>query len=168
MYISASKQVVKSARSWLGTPFHFQARTKNIGCDCLGLIIGIADEIKAISILSYKLLTLHDYNLYDHNIDGDKLFKEFPKHFFSWPIINNNLLPGRILLFSFPLFRYHLAIISNIDQHQVRIIHACINVGKVSEHLMPTLWQKYLCGIFSFCKSYEKVIPLKNEELLEK
>ncbi len=31
-------QVVAVDRSWIGTPYHDQASTKGVGCDCLGLI----------------------------------------------------------------------------------------------------------------------------------
>ena len=30
-------QIVTQARTWIGTPFHHQARLKGKGCDCLGL-----------------------------------------------------------------------------------------------------------------------------------
>jgi len=34
-------QIVASARSWLGTPYHHQGALQGIGCDCLGLIRGV-------------------------------------------------------------------------------------------------------------------------------
>jgi NlpC/P60 family putative phage cell wall peptidase len=34
--------LVTEARSWLGTPFHWQASLKGVGCDCKGLIWGVA------------------------------------------------------------------------------------------------------------------------------
>ena len=34
--------VVKEARTWIGTPFVHQGRTKGLACDCLGLMIGVA------------------------------------------------------------------------------------------------------------------------------
>ena len=33
--------VIAIARSWLGTPFHDQASLKGVGCDCLGLVLGV-------------------------------------------------------------------------------------------------------------------------------
>lgn len=32
------------ARTWLGTPYHNQARLKGVGADCIGFIIGAASE----------------------------------------------------------------------------------------------------------------------------
>lgn len=37
-------QVVAEARSWIGTPFVHQASLKGIGCDCIGLVCGVAIE----------------------------------------------------------------------------------------------------------------------------
>lgn len=38
--------VVRAARGWLGTPFHHQASVKGVGCDCIGLIAGVAAELR--------------------------------------------------------------------------------------------------------------------------
>jgi len=42
-------QVVEVARTWLGTPFHHQGRVKGVGIDCVGLTIGIAQELGIVS-----------------------------------------------------------------------------------------------------------------------
>ena len=34
--------VVRMARTWLGTPYHHQGRVKGAGVDCGGLVIGVA------------------------------------------------------------------------------------------------------------------------------
>ena len=38
-------QIVQSARNWIGTPYLHQASLKGVGCDCLGLIVGIWREL---------------------------------------------------------------------------------------------------------------------------
>jgi NlpC/P60 family putative phage cell wall peptidase len=38
-------QIVRIARSWLGTPYVHQASLKGVGCDCLGLLRGIWREL---------------------------------------------------------------------------------------------------------------------------
>lgn len=37
--------IVNAARSWLGTPYHHQAALKGVGCDCLGLVRGVYEEL---------------------------------------------------------------------------------------------------------------------------
>lgn len=39
------QQVVAVARGWVGTPFHWGQSAKGIGCDCKGLIRGIARDL---------------------------------------------------------------------------------------------------------------------------
>ncbi len=37
--------IVAAARSWIGTPYRHQAALKGVGCDCLGLLIGVWREL---------------------------------------------------------------------------------------------------------------------------
>jgi NlpC/P60 family putative phage cell wall peptidase len=37
--------VVDTATKWLGTPYLHQAAKKQLGCDCLGLILGVGREL---------------------------------------------------------------------------------------------------------------------------
>lgn len=36
-----SRLVVAEALSWVGTPYRHQGRLKGVGCDCLGLVLGV-------------------------------------------------------------------------------------------------------------------------------
>jgi NlpC/P60 family putative phage cell wall peptidase len=38
-------EIVAEARAWLGTPFVWQASLKGVGCDCKGLVAGVAREL---------------------------------------------------------------------------------------------------------------------------
>jgi NlpC/P60 family putative phage cell wall peptidase len=40
-----AEAVVKAARGWLGTPYRHQASRKGVGCDCLGLVLGVWREL---------------------------------------------------------------------------------------------------------------------------
>lgn len=33
--------IIAEARSWIGTPYRHQASLKGVGCDCLGLVLGV-------------------------------------------------------------------------------------------------------------------------------
>jgi NlpC/P60 family putative phage cell wall peptidase len=39
------ESIVAAARGWLGTPYRHQGRLKGVGCDCLGLLIGVFQEL---------------------------------------------------------------------------------------------------------------------------
>ena len=45
MSASVTADVVRVARSWIGTPYLHQASMKGAGCDCLGLVRGVWREI---------------------------------------------------------------------------------------------------------------------------
>lgn len=38
--------IVREGREWIGTPFRWQASVKGVGCDCKGLIYGVARELE--------------------------------------------------------------------------------------------------------------------------
>lgn len=38
-------EIVAAARGWVGTPYRHQAALKGVGCDCLGLLIGVWREL---------------------------------------------------------------------------------------------------------------------------
>lgn len=40
-----SGEVVRVAKSWIGTPYQHQASLKGVGTDCLGLILGVWREL---------------------------------------------------------------------------------------------------------------------------
>lgn len=37
--------VVARARAWIGTPYLHQAAHRGVGCDCLGLVLGVMEEM---------------------------------------------------------------------------------------------------------------------------
>ncbi len=37
--------IVTAARSWIGTPYRHQGRLKGVGCDCLGLLVGVWRDV---------------------------------------------------------------------------------------------------------------------------
>jgi len=38
-------RIEQIARSWIGTPYRHQQKLKHMGCDCLGLLIGVFEEL---------------------------------------------------------------------------------------------------------------------------
>jgi cell wall-associated NlpC family hydrolase len=39
------EDIIACARGWVDTPFRHQAQRKGVGCDCKGLIVGVAAEL---------------------------------------------------------------------------------------------------------------------------
>ena len=42
---AARKEALGIAYSWIGTPYRHQASRKGVGCDCLGLVLGVWREL---------------------------------------------------------------------------------------------------------------------------
>lgn len=57
-----ASQVVTEARSWLGTPFHWQASLKGVGADCRGLVVGVARELGLPEAQSLHATMLANYD----------------------------------------------------------------------------------------------------------
>ena len=41
------EDIVRTAREWIGTPYHHQGAAKQAGCDCLGLVRGVFYDLHA-------------------------------------------------------------------------------------------------------------------------
>jgi NlpC/P60 family putative phage cell wall peptidase len=58
--VTTRADVVAEARSWIGTPFHWQASLKGKGCDCKGLVVGVAREL-GMPEADNAFASIHDY-----------------------------------------------------------------------------------------------------------
>ncbi len=107
--------IVNTARTWIGTRFHHQGRVKKSehdpgGCDCLGLIMGVAAELDLKTKHGAPLISL-DTLEYGRHPDPNLLVS----------ILNDNLIqldiiqPGAILLLKHNGIPRHLAIASGKD-----------------------------------------------------
>ncbi|RDV06438.1 hypothetical protein DXH95_03150 [Sphingorhabdus pulchriflava] len=56
------EQVVDAAMAWVGTPFHAQASVRGVGCDCKGLIAGVARDLNRVEAESWAA-QLADYDI---------------------------------------------------------------------------------------------------------
>ena len=123
--------IVKSAREWIGTKFVHKGRVKknksnNGGCDCIGLIIGVANELN----IKYNGKTLENYDesynkVHDYNQLKNGLNKVFKK---SCSIEN-----GTIILFQMNRRLQHVAISVKNNNNYYNIIHADAKAGRVVE-----------------------------------
>jgi NlpC/P60 family putative phage cell wall peptidase len=43
--VTTRDDVVAAARGWIGTPYRHQGALKGVGCDCLGLLVGVWREV---------------------------------------------------------------------------------------------------------------------------
>ena len=120
-----NKQIVHAAKLWLGTPFHLQGRVKNVGCDCLGLLMGIAKELNLKATDGTPLV---NFDRSDYHIihDGKILEEQLDKLLEQ----TDQIEEGSLLLLEYDKNPQHLAIASSNNS----IIHAHIKHRMVVEH----------------------------------
>ena len=142
------KEFVKEARTWLGTRFHHQGRLKKTaadagGCDCIGLIIGAMENCGIL--INGKNASFYDISGYPHMPDGKILQKKLSDLFAVIDIKDAQI--GDIILFKFRKLPQHVAIISDISDDSIRIIHSYAQARKVVEHDLCSYWLQKIVSI---------------------
>jgi hypothetical protein len=149
--------IIAEAKTWLGTSFHHQGRIKASyghkgGCDCLGLIMGIA---KALNLRSITGQLIIDYDCLNYSVvaGGKQLASHLSLHLLDRGNDLGVAELGDIALFVFARNFQHLALINwqeYGDKKYLSLIHAYLPAGMVCQHRLDHRWQQRLCRIYSF------------------
>ena len=110
--MKTASPIVDQARTWLGTPFHHQARLKGKGCDCLGLVVGVADELELVNAYGIHL-SWYDEIDYPKAPDGAYLLAKLQALLIEVP--KDQARPGDLGLFNIQNNPQHLAIFTNFS-----------------------------------------------------
>ena len=144
------QHIVKEARSWLGTRFHHQGRVKTIenykgGCDCLGLLMGVARDLELCSPVTGEMLICYDQTDYSHFPDGVAFRAALKRYLKEIPLSDRK--SGDIALFHFDKNPQHVAIISDY-QSNLGLIHCYAQARKVVEHRLDEAWKKRMVAVY--------------------
>lgn len=131
--------IVSEARSWIGTKFRHQGRTKGIGCDCAGVLVGIA------KIINMKLIDMRGYG---RTPFGGQLKKTMDEQFD--PVLISHVCPGDILLLRVRKEPQHLAIVADYKYGGLSIIHSTSDIGRVVEHRFDVAVKKKIVAAYKF------------------
>lgn len=132
-------EIVRVARSWIGTPYHHQASVKGIGTDCLGLVRGVWREVQGAEPQKPPPYSR------DWTVGGETLLAAARRHFVEIP--PEQATAGDVLIFRYRanLPAKHCGLmVSNST-----FIHA-IEGAAVSEVAFSNWWQRRLAGVFRF------------------
>ncbi len=141
------EQIIAKAREWLDTPFVHQGCKKGKGCDCLGLILGVGEEL-GIKFNGIPLKRYAPAN-YSRTPNGlllkqrlDALLKKKEK---------KDIKPGDIFLMNFGSNPQHLGFFSNYenDSAALGLIHCYSQTGKVVEHRLTKFWHEKIEQVYS-------------------
>jgi NlpC/P60 family putative phage cell wall peptidase len=140
----AQARIVRQARTWLRTPFHHQARLKGKGCDCLGLIVGVVDEL-GLKDRNGKLLASYDEITYPTEPDGAYLTQRLTELLEEVPIAEAQ--PGDLALFKVRDNPQHLAILTDYEG-ALGMIHCFAPARAVVEHRLDDDWKQRISKVF--------------------
>jgi cell wall-associated NlpC family hydrolase len=142
--------ILRYARSLIGTPFHHQGRLPKVGLDCVGLLAAVYDLIGA---------NYDDYTNYSPSPDGRTFEAEFDKALDR--IKPEEVGVGDVLTFWWRTRgkMQHCAILTDVG-----MIHTWATVHKVVEHHFDERWKTRIMGCYRFKgvdpTPYTKPIPI--------
>lgn len=125
--------IIRHARTMLGTPFHHQGRIAGRGLDCIGLILVTG---RALGLTDFEL------DVYPRLPQGDRLIRTAREAGF---IEIEAALPGDVLCLRFDGDPQHLGFLTDRG-----ILHACQRAGSVIEHRIDANWRRRIVARFRF------------------
>lgn len=131
------EDIVSEARTWIGTPWRHQGRTKQ-GIDCAGLVVKVAHTLQ---------FTDFDILDYARNTRGMEFMRYFGEHMDEIPIVQ--VQEGDVILFRDSKFPCHSAIVSS-KQGEKHIIHAYARRKQVIEEPLTEDWRSLWVAAFRF------------------
>ena len=136
--------IVRQARTWLGTPFHHQARLKGKGCDCLGLIVGVVDEL-GLKDKHGQPLAGYDEVTYSKEPDGAYLTEKLKALLDEVPIAEAQA--GDLALFKVRENPQHMAFLTDYE-NTLGMVHSYAPARRVVEHRLDDDWKQRLVKVF--------------------
>jgi len=131
------ERIASKAREWLGTPYHHHQRQIDLGVDCLGLLIAIAEDLDIGG--AYSETSFTPYKGYSRNPNPNKMLKGMQA--FLKPLSGEGMIGDICLIETRPGLPAHLG----IKVTDTTIIHACAVARKVIEvpipHNINSWWQ---------------------------
>ena len=145
-----SNTIVTQARTWIGTPFHHQARLKGKGCDCLGLIVGVVDEL-GLKDKHGQPLAGYDEVTYSKEPDGAYLTEKLTVLLDEVPIAEAQA--GDLALFKVRENPQHMAFLTDYE-NTLGMVHSYAPARRVVEHRLDDDWKQRLVKVFRWQPSF--------------
>lgn len=143
MTTDVGDRVIGLARDWVGTPYHHQASTKHVGCDCLGLLRGVYREHMNIDHDPEKIPPYSpDWAESGH---GREDMLDAARRYLTE--VQGEPQPGDLVVFRFRpnSVAKHCAIVS----YNGKMIHAHQGNAVIEVAMVPW-WQRKIAGVFRF------------------
>lgn len=135
--------VVSEARHWIGTPWRHQAALCGVGCDCIGLVAGVAERLGLPEAKAWREDAR--FRGYGPIPDPTKLKQACALYLDEVALPGE---PGDVLLFTFMQDPMHFGIVSEDDPRYV--IHAYQPRDAVVENALTGKWQRRVIGAYRY------------------
>lgn len=153
---SVQQTIIREARTWIGTPFRHQGRVKinnesRGGCDCLGLVMGIASSLKLKSRATNPPPLISNYDIvnYPKIPNASLLIDSLSLHLYEIDL--STIEPADVVVIKFDNNPQHLALIADYPTPpNLGLIHCYLEARKVVEHILDTDWQNKLVKAYRF------------------
>lgn len=142
--MTARAQIIAEARTWLGTKWHHQASLKGVGCDCIGLVAGVALACGIAEAQAFYV----DWEIlgYGRHPDPQMLMRACDRYLDRKADLTAE--PADILVMRFEREPQHFGIVT--DTTPRTMIHSLAGARKVVEHRIDELWQSRVVRVYSF------------------
>ncbi len=152
------QQIIKQARTWLGTKYHHQGRLKKSergggGVDCLGLVIGVIDELGMQDGEGNPLVYADEFN-YSMYPEQGRLVRSISNHLRQVPV--EQMRVGDLLLFRTFKDPQHVGLLTDYPGGGAGLIHCNSSAGKVVEQPLSMTWVRMLTHVYRFKKKQLK------------
>jgi len=136
-----TSDIIRVARSWVGTPYRHQASLKGVGADCLGLVRGVWREVEGEEPEGVPAYSPG----WAEAGGGETLAEAARRHMAEIPY--TDIQAGDLLLFR---WRAHLpAKHAGIATSATHMVHAQDNAC-VTEIYLSNWWRRHLAFAFRF------------------
>lgn len=99
------QELLSLLESWVGTPYRHRAHVKGMGCDCIGLPIGVLTELKILNITDKDVPHYpRDYHMHSTR---SLLIEYIKKYLNVEEIKDNSFKNGDLLCFKFGMTAAH-------------------------------------------------------------
>lgn len=116
------QEIVDEAREWLGTKFVHQARIKGMGCDCVGLIIGVGINTGVLDV-NMNSMEVRKFMGYSKRPDPRMILLALRT--FMVPVRKNEAGAGDVVYRSYEVEPQHLGILTGpFKEMKSGVVHA--------------------------------------------
>ena len=143
-------EIIRVAQEWIGTPYRHQAALKGVGCDCLGLVRGVWQEVfggAPLDIPPYSRVQRKGQDSCELLMAARKYLRVSQTCTALNGSVPHSLIPGQVLLFQLvgKAPPRHCGIVLSNN----RFVHAQERLGVVEAHL-DVRWARRVHSSYNF------------------